>query len=160
MSIYGLNKHHIFLLSKKTALKKQLKHSSCLVMPVNSVAILALHGRFLPFYVSQSCWWLWFSFLFYYDSSSSRFCAFDGEYVFTFFWPQISGGFSVVFRIWRGTLLKFFLQLYCCILEESQEIEIFCEDYKLASPPVFFPRGFGPRFRVHRFKFAGPAKNA
>lgn len=56
MSIYGLNKHHIFLLSKKTALKKQLKHSSGLVMPVNSVAILALHGRFLPFYVSQSCW--------------------------------------------------------------------------------------------------------
>ena len=44
-------------------------------------------------------------------------------------------------------------------VSQAQEIEIFCEDCKLA-PPVGFYRGFGPRFRVHRFKSARPAKDA
>ena len=44
-------------------------------------------------------------------------------------------------------------------VSQVQEIKIFCEDCKLAAPVGFF-RGFGPHFRVHRFKSARPAKNA
>ena len=44
-------------------------------------------------------------------------------------------------------------------VSQAREIEIFCEDCKLAAPIAFF-RGFGPRVRVQRFKSARPAKNA
>ena len=61
-------------------------------------------------------------------SSSSRFFApaFDGEYVFTIFWPQISGGFTVVFRIWRGTLLKFFQGLWASFSFTSIKVRWAC----------------------------------
>ena len=39
----------------------------------------------------------------------------------------------------------------------AREIETFCEDYKLVAPPVFFSRGSGSCFRVHRFKSPRPA---
>ena len=44
-------------------------------------------------------------------------------------------------------------------VQQAQEIKIFCEDPKLPAPLGFF-RGFGPRFAVHRFQSARPAKNA
>ena len=37
-------------------------------------------------------------------------------------------------------------------------MEIFCEDCNLAALVGFY-RGFGPRFRVHQFKSARPAKD-
>ena len=40
-----------------------------------------------------------------------------------------------------------------------EKSRFFREDCKLAASQAFF-RGFGPRFRVHRFKSARPAKNA
>ena len=45
------------------------------------------------------------------------------------------------------------------LVSQAREIEIFHEDCKLAAPVGFF-RGFGPRFGVHGFKSAWPAKNA
>ena len=42
---------------------------------------------------------------------------------------------------------------------QVREIEIFCEDCKLAAPVGFY-RGFEPRFRVHQFNSARPAKDA
>ena len=36
------------------------------------------------------------------------------------------------------------------LVSQAREIEIFCEDCKLAAPVGFF-RGFGPHFRVHGF---------
>ena len=44
-------------------------------------------------------------------------------------------------------------------VSQAREIEIFCEDCKLAALLAFF-RGFGPCARVKRFKSARPAKNA
>ena len=44
-------------------------------------------------------------------------------------------------------------------VSQVREIEAFCEDCNLAAPLAFF-REFGPRFHVHRFKSARPAKNA
>ena len=37
-------------------------------------------------------------------SSGSCAAALDGEYVSTYFWPHLKGGFLVVFRIWRSTV--------------------------------------------------------
>ena len=48
---------------------------------------------------------------------------------------------------------------YRNFVSQAREIDIFCEDCKLAAPLGFF-RGFEPRFHVHRFKSARPAKNA
>ena len=80
---------------------------------------LAFRGRLLPFYVSQSCWWLRFSFSFYYARGGLGllFLQFSHHFFrwrirFQLFWPQIRSGFSAVFRIWLGTSFKFFLQLY------------------------------------------------
>ena len=41
-------------------------------------------------------------------------------------------------------------------VSQAREIEIFCEDCKLAAP-LALCRGFGPRSRVNRFKSAWPA---
>ena len=38
-------------------------------------------------------------------------------------------------------------------VSRAREIEIFCDDFKLAAPLSFF-RGFGPRFRVHLSRHA------
>ena len=38
-------------------------------------------------------------------------------------------------------------------VSQAREIEIFCEDCKLAAPLSFF-RGFGPRFRAHSLLYA------
>ena len=43
------------------------------------------------------------------------------------------------------------------LVSQVREIEIFCEDCELAAP-LAFCRGFGPRFRVHQFKSAWPAR--
>ena len=48
---------------------------------------------------------------------------------------------------------------YPNFVSQAREIEIFCEHCKLAAPLAFL-RGFGLRFRVHRFKSARLAKNA
>ena len=65
--------------------------------------------------------------------------------------------------IWFNTCTR---QIYLLMILEtvkSNSVVAFsrfsCEDCKLAAPPVF-SRGVGPRFRVHRFKSARPAKNA
>ena len=42
------------------------------------------------------------------------------------------------------------------LVSQAREIEIFCEDCKLAAP-LALCRGLGPRCRVHRFKSAWPA---
>lgn len=39
----------------------------------------------------------------------------------------------------------------------AREIETFCEDYTIGRPFSFFSRGFGPCFRVLRFKSPRPA---
>ena len=44
-------------------------------------------------------------------------------------------------------------------VSQEREMEIFCEDCKLAAPVGFFG-GFGPSFRVHGVKSTRAAKNA
>ena len=87
---------------------------------VISEAIFAFRGWLLPFYVSQSCWWLRFSFAFYYGGDclgvplpEVSYHCFRSGIRFHLFWPQIRSGFSVDFRIWLGKLLKLFS--YSCI---------------------------------------------